>query len=461
MTNRQIFSVSDLNRCIKQVMEQEPRLQDIWVRGEISNFTHHSSGHMYLTLKDSQSRIKVVMFASYNRFLRFLPKDGTKVIVRGSISAYERDGAYQLYAREMQPDGIGSLYLAFEQLKAKLAAEGLFAAERKRPLPKFPRRVGVVTSPTGAAIRDICTTIRRRYPQAEIILSPAIVQGTEAPASIVSAIHVINSQPDVDVLIVGRGGGSIEELWAFNEEQVARAIAASVIPVISAVGHETDVTIADFVADVRAATPTAAAELAVPHYLEWVERVKQLETRMSRALTGRLQTERKRLEGLVQSYAMRRPKRRVEETEQQLDELTLRMRQAIMQLMKRRAEQYQYLADRVKRYRLSEQLENRRQTIQVNRRRLDERMREQLMKKRMAFSSSVAQLDALSPLKVMQRGYSLVYDAAGQLAKSIQQFAPGEELVIRLTDGSAHARVEQIYRKENPNGAEKDGTRES
>ncbi|QQE72890.1 exodeoxyribonuclease VII large subunit [Brevibacillus composti] len=456
MTNRQIFSVSDLNRCIKQVLEQEPRMQDLWVRGEISNYTHHSSGHMYFTLKDSQSRIKVVMFAGYNRFLRFLPKDGTKVIVRGSISAYERDGAYQLYAREMQPDGIGSLYLAFEQLKAKLAAEGLFAPERKRPLPQFPKRVGVVTSPTGAAIRDICTTIRRRYPQAEIVLSPAVVQGTEAPASIVSAIRILNSQPDIDVMIVGRGGGSIEELWAFNEEQVARAIAASPIPVISAVGHETDVTIADFVADVRAATPTAAAELAVPHYLEWVERVRVLETRMTRALVGRVQAERKRLTGFVQSYAMRRPRRRLEEAEQRLDELSLRMKQAIWQVMRRRTEQYQHLAGRIRRYRLTDQLERRRQAVQVSRKRLDERMRERLYKSKMAFASSVAQLDALSPLKVMQRGFSLVYDASGQLAKSVEQIAPGEEVVIRLTDGSASAHVEQIYREEKRDGTKKD-----
>jgi exodeoxyribonuclease VII large subunit len=458
MTSRQIFSVSDLNRCIKQVLEQDVRLQDIWVRGEISNFVHHTSGHMYFTLKDSQSRVKVVMFAGYNRFLRFLPKDGTKVIVRGSISAYERDGAYQFYAKERQPDGIGSLYLAFEQLKAKLAGEGLFAAERKRPLPAFPRRVGVVTSPTGAAIRDICTTIRRRYPQAEIVLSPAVVQGTEAPASIVAAIRIMNSQPDIDVLIVGRGGGSIEELWAFNEEQVARAIAASSIPVISAVGHETDVTIADFVADVRAATPTAAAELAVPHYLEWLERVKQLDTRMSRALHGRLASERKRLEGLAQSYAMRRPQRRVEEAQQRLDEVSLRLGQAVKHLMKGRRDRYNQLSDRVRRYRLTDVVERQKKAIGLSRARLDELMKQRLVKSRMSFASSVAQLDALSPLKVMQRGFSLVY-ASGQLVKSVEQFAPGEELMLRLKDGSATARVEQIYREEKRDGTEKDGPR--
>ncbi|WP_029099474.1 exodeoxyribonuclease VII large subunit [Brevibacillus thermoruber] len=459
MDTRHVFTVSDLNRCIKQVLEREQRLQDVWVRGEVSNFTHHTSGHMYLTLKDSQSRIKVVMFASYNRFLRFLPKDGTKVIVRGSISAYERDGTYQLYAREMQPDGLGSLYLAFEQLKAKLAAEGLFAPERKRPLPPFPKRVGVVTSPTGAAIRDICTTIRRRYPQAEIVLSPAIVQGAEAPASIVAAIHIINQQPDIDVLIVGRGGGSIEELWAFNDEQVARAIAASRIPVISAVGHETDVTIADFVADVRAATPTAAAELAVPHYLEWVERVKQLDARMHRALRGRLASERKRLETLTQSYAMRRPKRRVEEAQQRLDDVQIRMRQAMKQLLTRRKERFELVAAQLKRYRPTEAVAERRRAVAAHRARLDELVRQRVTEVRMAFAARIGQLDALSPLKVMQRGFSLVY-ADGRLIKSVDQFAPGDALVVRLSDGSAQARVEQIYREEKRNGAEEDGSRD-
>lgn len=456
MAIQDVLSVSQLNRSIKQLLERDTQLQDVWVRGEISNFTHHSSGHMYFTLKDDQSRLKVVMFASYNRFLRFLPKNGTKAIVRGSISAFERDGAYQLYAREMQPDGIGSLYLAFEQLKEKLAAEGLFAPERKRSLPRFPKKVGVVTSPTGAAIRDICTTIRRRYPQADIVLSPAIVQGIDAPVSIVRAIRNINRESGIDVLIVGRGGGSIEELWAFNDEQVARAIAASLIPVISAVGHETDVTIADFVADVRAATPTAAAELAVPHYLEWMERVKQLDTRMQRAMRQRTIQERKRLDTLSQSYAMRQPQRRLEEAAQRLDSVTLRMKQSMKQLMRLRREQYNRLSEQMKRYRISEQLNERHTKVMTLRARLDARVRQELQQKRLQFASSVAQLDALSPLKVMQRGFSLVY-AGDRLVKSVNQFASGDELVVRLSDGSATARVERIEREEKQNGSQENG----
>lgn len=456
MAIQDVLSVSQLNRSIKMLLERDSQLQDVWVRGEISNFTHHSSGHMYFTLKDDQSRLKVVMFASYNRFLRFLPKNGTKAIVRGSISAFERDGAYQLYAREMQPDGIGSLYLAFEQLKEKLAAEGLFATERKRTLPRFPKRVGVVTSPTGAAIRDIFTTIRRRYPQADIVLAPAIVQGVEAPLSIVKAIRNINRETGIDVLIVGRGGGSIEELWAFNDEQVARAIASSLIPVISAVGHETDVTIADFVADVRAATPTAAAELAVPHYLEWLERVTQLDTRMQRAMRQRTLQERKRLDGLSQSYAMRQPQRRLEEAAQRLDSVQLRMKQSMKQLMRLRREQYSRLSEQMKRYRISEQLNERHAKVMTLRSRLDARMRQQWQQKQLQFASRLAQLDALSPLKVMQRGFSLVY-SGDQLVKSVNQFASGDELVVRLSDGSATARVERIEREEKQNGSQEDG----
>lgn len=458
MAIQDIVTVSQLNRRIKQLLERDAQLQDVWVRGEISNFVHHSSGHMYFTLKDDQSRLKIVMFASYNRFLRFLPKNGTKAIVRGSIAAFERDGTYQLYAREMQPDGLGSLYLAFEQLKEKLAAEGLFALERKRALPRFPKKVGVVTSPTGAAIRDICTTIKRRFPQAEILLVPAIVQGAEAPLSIVRAIRMINSQSGIDVLIVGRGGGSIEELWAFNDERVARAIAASAIPVISAVGHETDVTIADFVADVRAATPTAAAELAVPNYLELLERVKQLDARLHRFIRQRLAAERKRLDSLANSYAMRQPRRRVEEAAQRLDTLQLRMCQSMRQLLRSRREQYGRLEERIRRYRLSGRVDQERKRVAALRASLDERMRAQLKQKQLAFVSRVAQLDALSPLKVMQRGYSLVYKG-DELIKSVAQIALSDKLMVRLSDGSVTATVERMKREEKQSGSQKDGPR--
>lgn len=454
MRNADIWSVTQLNRYVKGLMERDVHMQDIWLRGEISNFTRHSSGHMYFTLKDKESRIKVVMFASYNRFLTFLPKDGTKAIVRGSISVFERDGAYQLYAREMQPDGIGSLYLAYEQLKEKLQQEGLFAAERKRPLPTFPKKVGVITSPTGAAIRDIVITIKRRFPQVKIVVAPAIVQGVEAPASIVAAMRRMNQQPDVDVLIVGRGGGSIEELWAFNDEQVARTIAASRIPVISAVGHETDVTIADFVADIRAATPTAAAELAVPHYLEIVQQMKHWEHRLHRTLQSRLAEEKKRLQRLTSSYGMRQPERRVEEMKQRLDLLGERLDKTIRYTVSRRQERTRQLTDRLARFRLDRVILQHRSQLAKTRQRLIQVMARKVETKRTKFLHLLEHLDALSPLKIMQRGYSLVYQQ-DRLVKSVESVAIGDELMVRLTDGHVRTLVTEIKQEEKEDGTKK------
>ncbi|MGG1443830.1 exodeoxyribonuclease VII large subunit [Brevibacillus laterosporus] len=451
MKPAEVMSVAELNRYVKRMMEGDLRLADVWIRGEISNFTHHHSGHMYFTLKDKDSRLKIVMFASYNRFLTFIPKNGTKAIVRGSISVFERDGAYQLYARELQPDGIGALFLAYEQLKEKLQQEGLFASERKRALPRFPKTIGVVTSPTGAAIRDIITTLKRRYPQAGIMLAPAIVQGVEAPASIIRAIRNIN-QYQVDVMIVGRGGGSIEELWAFNDEAVARAIVASQVPVISAVGHETDFTIADFVADMRAATPTAAAELAVPHYLEWMERIKQLDHRLARALQTQLQEKRTHLQRLQQSYGLKNPLRRVEERRQRIDEVTLRLSAIMKMKVVRKREQVRHVKQRLKQIRLERQVEEKR--VQINRMQsqLTQHMKQKTERSRQAWLALVQHLDALSPLKVMQRGFSLSYKG-DTLIKSVEGIEVGDQLMIRYQDGKIMTTVTDIERKEENHGS--------
>lgn len=326
MEPQRIFSIKDLNRYIRMKMDSDSLLSDVWIRGEISNFTHHSSGHMYFTLKDEGSRIKAIMFASHNQRLPFRPKEGSRVIARGNVTVYERDGQYQFYATQMQPDGIGSLYLAYEQLKEKLEKEGLFAADRKRPIPEFPETIGVITSPTGAAVRDIMTTLERRYPRARIILAPVLVQGKGAAPSIVKAIRTMNELDEADVLIVGRGGGSLEELWAFNEEMVARAIRASHIPVISAVGHETDFTIADFAADLRAATPTAAAELAVPHAGELKARLQQRERLLLQLLQQRVKRSRQQLASLQRSPVLLHPRRYMLQHAERLD--MLRQRQA-------------------------------------------------------------------------------------------------------------------------------------
>ncbi len=293
MSEAAYVTVSALTKYIKRKFDVDPHLEDIWIKGELSNVKIHTRGHIYFTLKDEHARMQAVMFQRQSSRLAFKPEDGMKVIVRGGISVYEPSGSYQLYAKEMRPDGVGALYLAYEELKKKLAGEGLFDDRHKQAIPAFPATIGVVTSPTGATVRDVITTLKRRYPLVKVIVLPALVQGENASRSIVKRIEEANAQKMCDVLIVGRGGGSIEELWAFNEEIVARAIFASAIPIISAVGHETDFTISDFVADIRAATPTGAAEIAVPHTTDLMERTKTAEVRLTRAMRRRYQQEKR------------------------------------------------------------------------------------------------------------------------------------------------------------------------
>ena len=434
---RKILSVKELNRYMKMKLEGDAVLQDVWVRGEISNFTHHSSGHMYFTLKDKDSRLKSIMFASQNQRLSFRPKEGTMVLARGNISVYERDGQYQFYVQQMQPDGIGNLYLAFEQLKKKLESEGLFAFERKKPIPKYPKAIGVVTSPTGAAVRDIIITLQRRFPCVPVYLYPVLVQGAQAASSIARAIDVMNRAGEVDVLIVGRGGGSLEELWAFNEELVARSIFASKIPIISAVGHETDFTIADFVADLRAATPTAAAELAVPHKLELQQQLDQYRQRLHQGLLKRLERGRDKLERLRRSPFFVHPRRQL--TQQPAERLD-RVREQLAFRM-----QQKLAAARDSQLRLDKKLSafNPAEQVVYARRRSDTAKRALLLAmqgihkaSRQELASVIRQLDALSPLKVMQRGYSLVYDEKEkQLIKSLDQVQIGDIVKIKLTDG--------------------------
>lgn len=434
-----ILSVSELTRAIKYLLERDTVLSDCWVRGEISNFTHHSSGHMYFTLKDARSRIKTVMFASKNRTLNFLPKEGMKVLVRGYVSVYERDGQYQLYAEEMQPDGLGSLYLAFQQLKERLEKEGLFAEERKKPLPKFPKVIGVVTSPTGAAVRDIITTIRRRYPVANVLLFPVLVQGSEAAQTIANAINQLNeaAELEIDVLIVGRGGGSLEELWAFNEEVVARAIFASRIPVISAVGHETDFTIADFVADVRAATPTAAAELAVPHFAELIRHLDTARERLAAALANRVRDLQRRLERVEQSPVFLRPAARIQQLRQRVDraenELELVLTKQLGLCNKRAGE----LVERLARKSPAERVIRAEERFGFTFQKLRSAMIQRVAAEGSRLDRMIDKLDAYSPLQVMKRGYSLTYrlEKEKQLIRSIRQVQPGDRVHVRLRDG--------------------------
>ena len=391
-----VLSVSQLNRYVKSIIEQDYNLQTVFVQGEISNFTnHYRTGHYYMTIKDEYSSIRAVMFKSANSRLRFMPENSMNVIIKGRVSVFERDGQYQLYIDDMQPDGAGALSLAFEQLKNKLAAEGLFDESRKRLIPRFPERVGVVTSPTGAAIRDIINVISRRFPAAELILCPVQVQCASAAGQIKAAIELFNAKKAADVLIVGRGGGSAEELWAFNEEPVARAVAASEIPVISAVGHETDFTICDFAADLRAPTPSAAAEIAVPDITALGELLGSFSRRMNSAVGGTLTHEKARLEARAQLLKRLSPRNYI-------DDLAARCGGAGV--------------------------------------RIDSAVRHSMEVRRGEIAALCARLDALSPLRVIARGYA-VASSGGKVLTSPSQVEVGDTIDLRLAGGELKCEV--------------------
>ena len=386
MEEKVIGSVSRVNNYIKRLLDSKPVLNNIWVKGEISNCKRHSSGHIYLTLKDESSVLKAVMFRGSASTLDFEPVDGTTVIAHGRISVYEAGGSYQLYIEDMVLDGIGDLYREFEKLKAKLQEEGLFDNKFKKPLPKFPKRIGVATAPTGAAVRDIINVITRRYPMAEILIYPTLVQGNGAKESIVSAIEYFDSTKAVDTIIVGRGGGSIEDLWAFNEECVARAIFACKTPIISAVGHETDFTIADFVADFRAPTPSAAAEVSVPSIDELYRLINIYKSRMKNSVITRNETFRRTLNRLIP----RNPQDKINQ--------------------------------------LSQKLDMRIQTLeQVYRLNINYRKR--------SLSENAAKLDALSPLKTLNRGYSIAVNDDGKVLKKKSDFTKEMQFKLKLQDG--------------------------
>ncbi|OCA92647.1 exodeoxyribonuclease VII large subunit [Pseudobacillus wudalianchiensis] len=443
------LTVKALTKYIKRKFDADPHLTNVYVKGEISNFKSHSSGHMYFTLKDDKARILAVMFSSANRSLKFQPENGMQVLVTGDITVYEGGGQYQIYVKSMQPDGIGSLYLAFEQLKTKLAKEGLFDENRKRPLPVYPKTIGIVTSPTGAAVRDIITTIKRRYPVAEMLIYPALVQGANAAPSIVAALERANKDERADVLIVGRGGGSIEELWAFNEEAVARAINFSVIPVISAVGHETDITIADFAADKRAPTPTAGAEMAVPHLEEVLEKVFVRKTRLIRAISEKIRRERKRYESARNAYILRNPHALYRQQQERLDRLTEMLERGQFLYIKNTAAKINDLTERLRRSHPERKMKEAKQQIS----RLDASLNREigllLRNKKEDLRQHLSMLDALSPLKIMERGYSLAYDKEEKLVKSSKEVQVGEQVKVQLADGHLMCQVESIEVKKN------------
>lgn len=400
MQNTLVLSVSQLNRYIKMNFDADENLANIFISGEISNFTnHYRTGHLYFTLKDDSAAVRAVMFNSSAKRLKFMPEDGMKVIARGRVSVYEASGQYQLYVDDMQPDGVGALNLAYEQLKEKLQKEGLFSELHKKPLPPYPEKVGVITSPTGAAVRDIINVLGRRFPYAEIVFCPVLVQGEGAHLQLTDAVNLFNSERAADVIIIGRGGGSIEDLWEFNDEGLARAVYNSDIPVISAVGHETDFTICDFVADMRAPTPSAAAELAVPDANELQYALSALKNRMFLNVSSGIADRRSRLEYLTSNGALKSPDEMLSNRSQRLDTAFSKMLSSY---------------------------ENR------------------IGGKKVEFISAATALSKLDPMSVLMRGFAFVSDKSGKNVYSSQALAKGDKINVRFHDGSAVCGVKEI-----------------
>ncbi|MFB1050406.1 exodeoxyribonuclease VII large subunit [Paraliobacillus sp. JSM ZJ581] len=430
------LTVTALTKYIKRKFELDKHLTDIWLKGEISNFKHHSRGHMYLTIKDDYSRVNAVMFAGNNRSLKFIPENGMQVLIKGQISVYEPQGQYQLYIQQMEPDGVGALHVAFEQLKEKLNTEGLFDKALKKSLPLYPQHIGIVTSPTGAAIRDILSTINRRYPIATVTIFPALVQGEQAPTTIVTSIKQANeSTVPLDLLIVGRGGGSIEELWAFNDERVARAIVNSNLPIISGVGHETDVTIADFVADVRAATPTGAAELAVPSKDDVQQKVVNMTQSISQLLTYRIEESKNKLERLQKSYAFRYPSQLINQKEQELDKRIDQLSKTTVSIYQHKMNQFNQSSLRLSNQHPDQQIDlNQKDIVQLSKR--HKRAMENLLEKyKYDFVTNLDKLNLLSPLHTMKRGYSIAYTQQGSIIQKTDDVKVKDAISIEVQNG--------------------------
>ncbi|WP_298439707.1 exodeoxyribonuclease VII large subunit [Geobacter sp.] len=436
---KRILTVSQLTGLIRGVLEEN--FEHVWVEGEVSNLAMPASGHLYFTLKDAGAQLRCVMFRASARALRFRPKDGMGLIVRGRITVYDQRGDYQLLVEYLEPRGLGALQLAFSQLKEKLAREGLFAEERKRPIPALPQRIGIVTSPTGAAIHDILHVLNRRFANLEVLIRPVKVQGEGAAEEIAEAIHDLNRHGAIDVIIVGRGGGSLEDLWAFNEEVVARAIHRSRIPVISAVGHEVDFTIADFVADLRAPTPSAAAEMVVKSKEELAARVDFLRHRLVQRMKGRLAERRGELETL--SRSLRDPTMLLGHLAQRVDDLALRSERAIAVALRHRRAALEGLGNHLRLTNPALEIERVRERILVLAGRSEAALRRRLDRVREATAVAAARLDSLSPLGTLARGYSIALRLpAQQVVRESRQIAPGDRLELRFHRGKAFCQVE-------------------
>ena len=438
--NEEYVTVSALTKYIKYKFDKDPHLGRVYLTGEISNFRLRPT-HQYFSLKDEQAIISATMFQSAFKKIQFRPEEGMKVLVIGKVSVFEKSGQYQINIEHMEPDGVGALYLAYEQLKKKLEAEGLFSLPKK-PIPQFPKKIAILTSESGAVIQDIQTTVARRFPIVQLVLYPTVVQGVHAVNSILKNLDLVE-QEDYDVVIIGRGGGSIEDLWAFNEEPVVRRVAELSIPVISSVGHETDTTLIDFVSDMRAATPTAAAEIATPVLMEIHQQLRNLQTRLEQALTRQLQIKRERMQALANASIFQNPERIYQVYQQRVDQLEMRLQQMMQQSVQYKRQQLLKNQHRLELGSPSRRVQTEKQALQYLAKRLEQAQGQLMKDKKQQFQRAIQQLDLLSPLKIMNRGYGILQQEE-TIIKSVDQLEVNQELTIQLVDGTVRSKVTSV-----------------
>ena len=449
MEQRQPLTVKALTKYIKLKFDYDKNLQHLLLKGELSNVKRHSRGHLYFTLKDDEAQINAVMFASAASHLEFVPTEGMQVIVKGHITVYEAGGTYSLYVKEMTEDGIGNLYVAYTQLKERLATEGLFDARFKQKIPDYPQAVGVITSPTGAAIRDIISTIKRRFPMVTIYVYPALVQGEQAEASIISCIKQANAMNLVDTLIVGRGGGSIEDLWAFNKEGVARAIFESKIPIISAVGHETDFTIADFVADHRAPTPTGAAELADPNLPDVLKHLNQLNARLNHNFNLQFKQKKDYLTQLCNHYIMKNPAALFEQRLMYVDQLSEKLNYVLQDQLTRNQTKWWTLHHRLLQLDPKASVDQAKQSLLLQDQTLRQLMLQHLSQSKQDYTVLLTKLELLNPLSILKKGYTVLTNDKDEMVTTVQDISVGQDLLISLDDGRVRASVKEIETSES------------
>ena len=449
MEQRQPLTVKALTKYIKLKFDYDKNLQHLLLKGELSNVKRHSRGHLYFTLKDDEAQINAVMFASAASHLEFVPTEGMQVIVKGHITVYEAGGTYSLYVKEMTEDGIGNLYVAYTQLKERLATEGLFDARFKQKIPDYPQAVGVITAPTGAAIRDIISTIKRRFPMVTIYVYPALVQGEQAEASIISCIKQANAMNLVDTLIVGRGGGSIEDLWAFNKEGVARAIFESKIPIISAVGHETDFTIADFVADHRAPTPTGAAELAVPNLPDVLKHLNQLNARLNHNFNLQFKQKKDYLTQLCNHYIMKNPAALFEQRLMYVDQLSEKLNYVLQDQLTRNQTKWWTLHHRLLQLDPKASVDQAKQSLLLQDQTLRQLMLQHLSQSKQDYTVLLTKLELLNPLSILKKGYTVLTNDKDEMVTTVQDISVGQDLLISLDDGRVRASVKEIETSES------------